>query len=61
MTQFRATAFNSKGLTFNFNFTNQNWKEAEKEAEKALADIIAKEAFHKNNGPWFVKNIDIGY
>lgn len=58
---FRATAYNKDGLTFQFNFKAYNWNGVELYAEDKLSQLVESDDLHKKNAPWFVRNIDIGF
>lgn len=61
MKPFKATAYNDQGFTFAFFFENENWYGIEEVAKTKLAEIVANDSLHQKNGPWLVRNIDVGY
>ena len=61
MTPFRAVAFNEQNFTFTFHFKNENWVGVAEAAQKRLDEIVALDSLHQKNGPWNIRNIDIGY
>ena len=61
MANFRAIAFNEKNYTFVIHFNNFNWNGVKEAAEKRLAEVVANDPLHQKNGPWQIRNVDIGY